>query len=146
MSAMATIDDVAAEILGRSGPMDTWKLQKLVYYSQAWHLVWDGEPLFRDRIEAWANGPVAPALYRQHRGRYRVSDWPSGDPARLKPNELETIEAVLGFYGDKPGHWLSELTHSEPPWQRARRGLAAGERGRSEISKESMAEYYGSLQ
>jgi hypothetical protein len=30
--------------------MSAYKLQKLVYYSQAWHLVWADEPLFAARI------------------------------------------------------------------------------------------------
>ena len=65
---MANALDVAAAILKRTGPIPAMKLQKLVYYSQAWSLVWDDRPLFKDRIEAWANGPVIPNLYRAHRG------------------------------------------------------------------------------
>ena len=38
---MASVLDVAEYILRKSGPMTAWKLQKLVYYSQAWSLVWD---------------------------------------------------------------------------------------------------------
>ena len=49
--------DIAAYILCKQGAMTAMKLQKLVYYSQAWSLVWDDKPLFRERIEAWANGP-----------------------------------------------------------------------------------------
>ncbi|MGH7905267.1 MAG: Panacea domain-containing protein, partial [Candidatus Binataceae bacterium] len=75
--------DVAAHILGKIGPISAMKLQKLVYYSQAWSLVWDEKPLFRDRIEAWASGPVVPNLYRKHRGKFEVANWPSGDPSRL---------------------------------------------------------------
>ena len=45
VEAMANVDDVAAYILNRQGPMTAMKLQKLCYYSQAWHLVWDSEPL-----------------------------------------------------------------------------------------------------
>ena len=142
---MASVDDVAAAVLERTGPIDTWKLQKLVYYSQAWHLVWDGDRLFPERIEAWANGPVAPALYQKHRQRYRVSSWPAGDSGRLAPNEIDTIKTVVDFYGDKTGPWLSELTHSEDPWKKARRGLAPGERGNNEITKAAMLEYYSSL-
>ena len=48
-----TAIDVAAYILSKQGDMPAMKLQKLVYYSQAWSLVWDDKPLFRDRIEAW---------------------------------------------------------------------------------------------
>ena len=142
---MASVDDVAAYILKRHGRMDTWKLQKLVYYSQAWHLVWESRPLFRAQIEAWANGPVVPALYKKHKGQYEMSAWPEGNLKALDKSETSTIDAVLEFYGDKAGHVLSALTHREPPWQDARRGLAPGERGQSVISWESMSGYYGSL-
>jgi uncharacterized phage-associated protein len=58
---------------------------------------------------------------------------------------METIDAVLKVYGDKPSQWLSDLTHAEEPWREARKGLADGERGKNEISHASMAEYYSSL-
>ncbi|MBL8173922.1 MAG: DUF4065 domain-containing protein [Bryobacterales bacterium] len=48
------------------------ELQKLVYYSEAWSLVWEALPLFRARIEAWANGSVVPQLYRLHRGTQMI--------------------------------------------------------------------------
>ncbi|HSS48337.1 MAG TPA: type II toxin-antitoxin system antitoxin SocA domain-containing protein, partial [Thermoanaerobaculia bacterium] len=65
---MTTVHNVAAYILQKQGEMTAMKLQKLVYYSQAWSLVWDEEPLFAERVEAWANGPVVPDLYREHKG------------------------------------------------------------------------------
>lgn len=142
---MAQVDDVAAAILERTGRIDTWKFQKLMYYCQAWHLAWDGEALFPDRIEAWANGPVVRTLYNEHRGRYQLTAWPKGDPNRLTPSQIETIEAVLDYYGKRTGPWLSQLTHREDPWRNARRGLAPGERGDHEITKAAMAEYYGGL-
>jgi uncharacterized phage-associated protein len=55
--------EVALYILSKQGPMTGTKLAKLLYYSQAWHLVWHGEPLFGDRIEAWAGGPMFPGLW-----------------------------------------------------------------------------------
>ena len=122
------------------------KLQKLVYYSQAWSLVWDEKPLFTARIEAWASGPVVPKLYRWHRGEFRLAaPPPGGNASKLKPEQIETIDAVLEFYGDKDSQWLSDLTHSEAPWRDARGSLAPGERGTTEISQAAMAEYYGSL-
>lgn len=69
---MSNIVDVAEYILARQGPMSAMKLQRLCYYSQGWHLAWEGEPLFPERIEAWANGPVIPALYGLHRGMFTV--------------------------------------------------------------------------
>src|SRR5450756_3169344 len=93
---MARVDDVAAAILQRQGQMSTWKLQKLVYYCQAWHLVWEENPLFDDPIQAWANGPVVRSLYDRHRGQFSVSSWRNGDASRLTPEESSTVDAVLG--------------------------------------------------
>ena len=142
---MATVHDVAAYILDQQGPMSAMKLEKLAYYSYAWHLVWDEERLFDARIEAWANGPVVRELYREHRGKFMIDGWPRGNPQALTPSEQETVRAVLDYYGDKSPAWLSELTHKEAPWHDARRGLAPGERGELPITDESMAEYYSAI-
>lgn len=60
---MVNVYDVAEFILRKFGSMTAMKLQKLVYYCQAWSLVWDEKPLFPERIEAWANGPVVRELF-----------------------------------------------------------------------------------
>ena len=142
---MASVFDVAAYILEQQGPMTTWKLQKLVYYSQAWSLVWDDDVLFPEEIEAWANGPVVRELYEVHRGKYRVSCLREGRLDALTGDQRETVDAVLEFYGDKSPQWLSDLTHMETPWQSARRHVPEGVRGDSVIPKADLAEYYASL-
>jgi uncharacterized phage-associated protein len=143
---MATALDVAAYILAKAGPMTAMKLQKLVYYSQAWSLVWDDAPLFRDDIEAWANGPVVPTLYRKHRGAFKVSSGDIvGDKTALTKTQRETVDAVLKHYGGRTSQWLSDLTHAERPWKEARHGLRPGQLGDREITHAAMAEYYGSL-
>lgn len=142
---MATAHDVAAYILNKSGPMSAMKLQKLVYYSQAWHLVWEDEPLFKERIEAWANGPVVPDLYKHHRGDFTVTDWTPGSADNLAPEQKGSVDAVLDFYGDKDAFWLSELTHREAPWMDAREGLGPGDRSNRQIKPAAMAEFYGAL-
>jgi uncharacterized phage-associated protein len=142
---MATAHDVAAYILRQRGPMSTWKLQKLVYYCQAWHLVWDDEPLFNDRIEAWANGPVVRDLYRHHRGQFSVDGWRWGNPDRLAPNERDTVDVVLSGYGNMTGRQLSHLTHSELPWQEARDDLAPTDPSTHDITAESMQAFYTAL-
>lgn len=141
---MATIHDVAAYVLGKRRSMSAMKLQKLVYYSQAWSLVWDDRPLFESRIEAWANGPVAPDLYARHRGEFTIHGW-AGDPDALEKDERESVDAVLEYYGPMSAAELSQLTHREPPWRDARKGVPAGERCENEITHAAMAEYYGSL-
>lgn len=142
---MASAHDVAAYILSKLGAMSAMKLQKLVYYSYAWHLVWEERQLFSEDIEAWANGPVVRALYREHHGQFSVDAWPKGDPDKLDPAERSSIDAVLSFYGSQTAHQLSELTHRETPWQVARAGLPAGARGEVAITDAAMFEYYDSL-
>ena len=75
MGKPVSVLDVAASILKHQGAMTTWKLQKLCYYSQAWSLVWDDEPLFTEKIEAWANGPVIPDLYQNIAGVSGYLNW-----------------------------------------------------------------------
>lgn len=142
---MANVRDVAAYILEKQGEITAMKLQKLTYYSQAWSLVWDEKPLFPERIEAWANGPVVPDLYEAHKGEFKLSKLPTGNPSILDSLETETVDKVLEFYGDKSSQWLSDLTHKEDPWLNAREGLNPDERGNNEITHAAMAEYYGSL-
>ena len=143
---MPTVFDVATYILSKTGPVTAMKLQKLVYYSQAWSLVWDEAPLFGAKIRAWANGPVVPSLYACHRGKYTVrqEDCP-GNPSTLNSAQAETVDVVLEYYGSKSSQWLSDLTHAEEPWKNARKGLAPGERGNNEITHEAMLEYYSRI-
>lgn len=143
---MANVLDVASYILTKTGPLSTWQLQKLVYYSQAWRATWRGKPLFPEPIEAWANGPVCPTLYNIHKGQFSVSVIPGGNIANLSPDEMADIDTVASFYSKYNGQQLSDLTHAERPWQIAREGLSPSQRGNSTISLESMAEYYGSLE
>ncbi len=142
---MAHAKDVAAYILQKCGGVTAWKLQKLVYYSQAWSLVWDDRPLFDERIEAWANGPVCPELYKAHRGKFRVEVIPEGDPEKLDDVAKETVNAVLEYYGDKSPQWLSDLTHLEAPWKDARNGLPSGASSDVVIEHDAMARYYEAL-
>lgn len=142
---MASCFDVAAYILEKIGPLTTLKLQKLVYYSQAWALVWDEEPLFSEHIEAWANGPVVPALFVKHRGMFRIKDLSEGDSSQLTDSERETIQSVLDTYGDKTAQWLVALTHLEDPWVNARGGCPDGNLCSTVITHAAMAEYYSGL-
>lgn len=139
--------DVASYILVRFGRMSSMKLQKLVYYCQAWSLVWDEKPLFSERIKAWANGPVVGELFFQLKGLFQVDedDLLIGNYRKLNYNQMTTIDAVLKHYGDKSAQWLIELTHNEEPWKKARIGLLENERSDRIIDLDSIAEYYCSL-
>ena len=144
---MASVFDVAKYILEKQGRMSTWKLQKLCYYAQAWTYTWTEKPLFDEEFEAWANGPVCPCLFREHKGRFMLekSDLMLGNSEVLTADENESIDTVLDYYGDKEAFWLREQTHSEAPWINARQGIPDGAACNEVITKEDMGNYYGSL-
>jgi uncharacterized phage-associated protein len=142
---MANVFDVATYILEKKAPITVMKLQKLVYYSQAWSLVWDEKPLFTQEIQAWRHGPVVAELYQAHKGQYQLDQLPDGNSNNLTDQEKETIDSVLETYGDKSSQWLSDLTHMESPWIDARKGLSLDSPSQNEITQASMMEYYSSL-
>ena len=51
------VKDIAQYILETNGPMTSMKLQKLVYYSQAWATVWDDDLLFEEQL--WVRSTAA---------------------------------------------------------------------------------------
>ena len=141
---MSTVFDAAAYLYERLGAMSTMKLQKLVYYSQAWSLVFDSRKLFEDDIEAWANGPVVRALFDKHRGQYTIGRelLAYGSSDNLDQDAKATIDRVVEAYGHLDANQLIALTHRELPWREAREGVADFARSNNVISTDTMQEYY----
>ena len=65
--------------------------------------MWDDKPLFKEEIEAWANGPVVRALYDKHKGMFEVDAelFRADSKKKLNSDQKDTIKAVLDFYGNK---------------------------------------------
>jgi uncharacterized phage-associated protein len=139
---MANVDDVAAAILQKTGSITSMKLQKLIYYTQAWHLARVGERLFEDRIEAWRQGPVTPAIQKKHRKKYTVTNWPTGDARQLQTHERATVDWVLDKYSHLSGESLSRITHLELPWRSTRQLLSDDQPSTDEIPVDEMRHYY----
>lgn len=97
------------------------KLQKLLYYSQGYHLARRGKPLFEDPIQAWSHGPVVEKVYHAFKkhGSGDLSlpkedefDWPDVDEDTTQ--FLIQIWDQLGCFAA----WrLRDMTHSEAPWK-----------------------------
>lgn len=121
----------------------TLKLQKLVYYSQAWAMVWDDQPLFDEDFEAWVNGPVVISLFHALKGNYFTPSFIVGsDISKLTTEQTDTIEHVLEDYSNYTSSELVLITHQEEPWIKARKGLGEREPGHNIIPKESILDYY----
>ena len=118
------------------------KLQKLVYYTQAWHLAIYGEPLFEEDFQAWIHGPVIPELYQ----KYESFGWRPIDvdvTPQLPPATIEFLERVSDEYFSCDGYELERMTHAEAPWNLARVGLPMDVASTVQIEKTWMQEYYG---
>jgi len=126
------------------------KLQKLVYYTQAWHLGIYGEALFQADFEAWVHGPVIPELYREYRqfGWKPIIREDLGEDyirefrAKLTSNELEVLNDVIDEYFGMTAFALEEQTHKEDPWLITRRGLPDDAPCDRVINNQHMIDYY----
>jgi uncharacterized phage-associated protein len=120
------------------------KLQKLLYYAQAWNLVFNDEKLFKEEIQAWVHGPVVAELYEKYKGLGANPFVINDDVSQPTLNEKEqsVIDSVWRVYGKFDGDYLEMLTHNEQPWIDARAGLESLEPSQTEITPKVMKEYY----
>ncbi|MHB8068161.1 MAG: Panacea domain-containing protein [Desulfobaccales bacterium] len=121
------------------------KLQKLIYYAQAWNLALFDEPLFVESIQAWTHGPVAYSVFQ----RFRDSGWealpiPETCP-EFDPQTTELLNDILSIYGQLDAKHLERLTHREAPWKEARGDLPPEVYSNNIISKDSMKLFYRKL-
>lgn len=133
----------------RSGrPITNKKLQKLVYYAQAWYLVSNGgkKKLFPEKIEAWIHGPVVPDLYHQYKEfGFGPIDSKLGSEKGITGEKKDLLDEVWHEYGELDAHTLEALAHSELPWREARKNLDKDEFSNTEIDDTIITSYYTSL-
>lgn len=122
------------------------KLQKLCYYAQAWCYALKDYKLLDTVFEAWTHGPVSPALYDRFKsfGFDPIKMTGSYTPA-IMDDDLELLESVWETYGTHTGNALEALTHTELPWQEARKGYRPEEKCTVPISPDTMRSYYKSI-
>ena len=121
------------------------KLQKLLYYAQAWSLAVRNRRLFGEKIEAWVHGPAIPAVYFEYK-KFGFAPIKKSISARvierLPKDTKEFLDQVWSVYGKYDAAYLEYLTHSEEPWQKARAGLEPHIGSENEISLQEMKKFY----
>ena len=105
--------------------MTNMKIQKLLYYAQSLHLALYDEPFFGEEIQAWRYGPVCPPAYRFYSEfEARQLPIPSKESLlQLPSDKQELLEEIWGYFGGDHAYGLSNMTHGEFPWKKARKGL-----------------------
>lgn len=143
-------DYVVSKVTADGFKITPLKLQKLLYYIDAWHSVYFDKPLFEEDFEAWVHGPVIREVFDYYKEDYRLHDNITSEDIPtvsddLSPEQLELIDDVLDEYGGKSGYYLECLTHDEKPWKDARRGYGPSDRCEEIINKRTMKEFYSEM-
>lgn len=125
------------------------KLQKLMYYIQAWSLGINGAPMMNGKFEAWVHGPVCIELYNRFKDTKSLYSSITNDDVinkspkdKFNPEDVEFINYILENYARYSGSQIEAMTHSEDPWINARKGYGPMERCHVEITQEAMRDYY----
>jgi len=121
------------------------KLQKLLYFAQAWYLVFYKHPLFDNEIQAWVHGPVIPEIY----SRFKKYGWSPIIEEISKPDLSENIKKhlikVFNYYGRYSAYELESITYGAEPWKNARDNLPPDASSENIISHQDMQDYYNRL-
>lgn len=142
---------LADYILKNYGPMSHLKLQKLLFYCDAYHMAYFGEELITDEFEAWAHGPVSRTIYNSLKDKSILySDLsftdngvnPDDEIKKLTTDQQEVIADIMGELSTWTGSQLEASTHLEYPWIEARKGYGEGAKCSVRISKKTTLEFY----
>ena len=115
-------------------------LQKLLYFSQAHHIIKYNKPLFNEDCLAWQHGPVYRKVYDMFKElKYHVieEDYYAVIKNRyqsLNEQQKEVIDLVLETYGLFSGKVLENITHQQEPYTKSNHNQI--------IEKEEIRNYY----
>lgn len=133
---------VANSILGKAFSEDIsvcpMKLQKLLYYTQGWHLAFTDTPVFNEQIECWPYGPVVSSIFHHFKafgkstidrratksrvkrvdGKLVLQSTAPSLPDDVPADSLEVLDAVWESYKAFSAVKLSNMTHViGGPWR-----------------------------
>jgi len=142
------IDSVVKYILNNSADITPLALQKLLYYAQSFHKVFNGEFLFDKECEAWEHGPVYRDIYDKYKdyGYNPIADENiKYKDIKLTQSEKDILDSIIIYFGCYSGKVLEKMTHEEKPWRITRKGLDNSEKSNRIIIKELLEEYFNNI-
>ena len=142
---------LADYILQEYSPISHLKLQKLLFYCEAYHLAYFESELLNQQFEAWVHGPVCRDVFNNLKDKSLIYADISFDncynpkhklEGLLTTNQMEVIDDVLQELSGWTALELENATHNEEPWLSARKGYSPSERCTTHISKDEMISFY----
>jgi uncharacterized phage-associated protein len=128
-----------------AAPVDAMSLEKLVYYAQSFHLALTDRELFPEHIAAWRHGPVVRPVWDRYRKYEANPIIPEGAGKRVDASLEDFLREVVIFFGNYTAVQLSNATHAEEPWQKAREGFSRTDNSNIVIPKDHLKSYYCGL-
>lgn len=131
------------------------KLQKILYFIQAYFLMITKSPCFSAKIKAWDFGPVVPEAYREYKqyGSANIptvksyiefdetNPWNSKsvkyNDSVIEKKDKKMINAVVDKFADYSATDLVKLTHRQTPWREAYK-----KNQNAEITIDAIEEYF----
>lgn len=126
---MPSANAVARELVLRSlsdegpGRMTHKRLQKLLYFAQAWSMALRDSELYPEDVEAWPNGPVVLEVYEKLKQRptgEQIDESAFCDVYALERDEAEFVRHFWDDYKRYSQEDLVAMTHREPAYLKAR--------------------------
>jgi uncharacterized phage-associated protein len=149
---MGKIDAItlANYILQKYSPMSHLKLQKLLYYCEAYHLAYFDESLIDCDFQAWVHGPVCREVFdvlKEHSLLYSDIQYKGEDQiekvrSALISTQLTVLDEVLEILTSWTDIELETATHKETPWISARGNINPAAKCVNIIDKDLMRTYY----
>lgn len=142
-------------IVKHYGSMSHLKLQKLLFYCDAYHLAYFGTELVSDKFQAWVHGPVSRKVYDSLKDKsilyselsysYAPGDIDvDAEFAKLTTDQKDLVSTVLENLSEWNQFQLETAIHRELPWIQARVGYGPADRCEVYISKETTMKFYKS--
>lgn len=96
------------------------RLQKILYFIQAYFLRIKRKPCFKEKIEAWDFGPVVPEAYRHYKyfGAGEIPDYRDPLIKFDQRQDRKIIEGVVDLLSKYTTTQLVEMTHRQYPWRK----------------------------
>ena len=114
--------------------MDEMKMHKLMYFAQRESLMENKEKLFEDDFYGWKYGPVLKCVRTEYMKCPPFRN--VNGTVTFKTKEL--LKNVLKRYGNLSSWKLSNLSHGEYSWKKARTGLDPDDNGDVKLELNAM--------
>lgn len=107
-------------------PISNLKLQKILYFIQAYFLVDANKSCFSDVIEAWDYCPIVPSVYEEYRifGSLNIPCTDNGSEFRyIKSDDYDSLNRILAEVSKNTEFQLTYITRNQSPWLDARKSV-----------------------